>query len=336
LSYSVKNIWHRLDTCVLGQTWPPEFYSWIADSGIRSVFEKLAVETQEDHNNLEKLLISQGVTVFKPNIDFDKDHFLPPPMSPRDHMVMIDDTLYETWNFLYPSLTEPSTHINKPNFYNDIWNSIRTAGNNIVSTDQTYINGAMTYLFSDSLITSHWPGQNISEKNNFFKKISPFRKIKHFHLHGHIDGWFCPVTPGLILSSSDPSRQAMLDLFYKTYFPDWEVVYFEPSLASNYSFRSWAKDQTNSWWVPGQEHNTKFIEFVKNYYKHWVGSVYETVFEINMIVLDDKNIILSKPIDGLCKKMQEYGINIHVANLRHQNFWDAGLACSICEINRKE
>ena len=42
--YSVFQHWDPLKVCLVGRTYPPEFYQWIADTGTRKRFEKLAEE----------------------------------------------------------------------------------------------------------------------------------------------------------------------------------------------------------------------------------------------------------------------------------------------------
>tara|TARA_B100001964_G_C13944217_1_gene470359 strand:- start:38 stop:184 length:147 start_codon:yes stop_codon:yes gene_type:complete len=36
----------RLKKCVVGISYPPEFYSWITNSRLRNLFEKIAEETE--------------------------------------------------------------------------------------------------------------------------------------------------------------------------------------------------------------------------------------------------------------------------------------------------
>ena len=38
--YSVYQHWDPLKTCVVGRTYTPEFYQWIADADTRKRFEK--------------------------------------------------------------------------------------------------------------------------------------------------------------------------------------------------------------------------------------------------------------------------------------------------------
>ncbi|MDP7368793.1 MAG: hypothetical protein QGH83_16240, partial [Candidatus Pacebacteria bacterium] len=93
----------RLKKCVVGISYPPEFYSWITNSRLRNLFEKIAEETEEDFQGLIKTLESFNVEVIRPttltSLDFDvpKGYRIPGPysMTPRDSLCMIGDTLYE-------------------------------------------------------------------------------------------------------------------------------------------------------------------------------------------------------------------------------------------------
>ena len=95
--YSVYQHWDPLKVCVVGRSYPPEFYSWITDSITRQRFEKLAEETEEDYQGLIRLLESKfNVRVMRP--EFPKDlnelyidgKWVQPPTAPRDYFLMID------------------------------------------------------------------------------------------------------------------------------------------------------------------------------------------------------------------------------------------------------
>ena len=54
--YSVYQHWDKLKTCVVGKSYPPEFYSFIQNPKLRTLFEKIAAETEEDFIKLEKAI----------------------------------------------------------------------------------------------------------------------------------------------------------------------------------------------------------------------------------------------------------------------------------------
>lgn len=72
--YSVYQHWDPLRVCVVGRSYPPEFYSWIQDSGTRQRFENLALETEEDYQNLITVLTKKfGVEVMRPELPEEFD-----------------------------------------------------------------------------------------------------------------------------------------------------------------------------------------------------------------------------------------------------------------------
>jgi hypothetical protein len=58
--YSVYQHWDPLKVCVVGRSYPPEFYSWITAPHVRSLFEQMAIETEEDYQNIIKNFKSLG------------------------------------------------------------------------------------------------------------------------------------------------------------------------------------------------------------------------------------------------------------------------------------
>lgn len=53
---SVYQHWDPLKVCIVGRSYPPEFYSWITVPHVRNLFEKIAIATEEDYQSLIKLL----------------------------------------------------------------------------------------------------------------------------------------------------------------------------------------------------------------------------------------------------------------------------------------
>ena len=95
--YSVYQHWDPLKVCVVGRSYPPEFYSWITVPHVRKLFEKIAIETEEDFQNIIKKLQEFGVEVLRPDLPVDllvNGKYVLPPMTPRDYTVMVGNTFY--------------------------------------------------------------------------------------------------------------------------------------------------------------------------------------------------------------------------------------------------
>ena len=106
----------------------------------------------------------------------------------------------------------------------------------------------------------------------------------------------------------------------------------DPSLLSFLSLR---EKNAGKWWVPGQELNDDFTNFVKTWMNHWVGYVEETVFDVNILVINEKNIICSNYNKVVFDAYSRHGITPHIINFRHRYFWDGGLHCNTSDLHRE-
>jgi hypothetical protein len=157
----------------------------------------------------------------------------------------------------------------------------------------------------------------------------PNTRNKIVNAGGHGDSTYCPVTPGLIISLRDVPT-------YSDTFPDWEVVYLPGSTyADTAEFRSSMKHNRGRWNIPGFESDPDLVHIVEHYFESWVGNASETVFDVNILVIDQKNIVVSSHNDQVEQACARHGIEVHVSNFRHRYFWDAGIHCITNDLNRQ-
>jgi hypothetical protein len=146
---------------------------------------------------------------------------------------------------------------------------------------------------------------------------------------GHADGTFCAVTPGLIISLND------VPTYTKT-FPDWEVVYLSnQSWHAVTPFLHLKRQNQGRWWIPGFEYDQAVIQTVETWLQHWTGYVEETVFDVNMLIIDPKNVVVFNYNDKVFDAFSRFGITAHVINFRHRYFWDGGLHCVTTDLDRQ-
>jgi hypothetical protein len=140
---------------------------------------------------------------------------------------------------------------------------------------------------------------------------------------GHSDGVFCPVAPGILVTSH-------YKYDYEKTFPGWEIFRL-PNHLHNFTC---PKD----WWTPDEEinQNPSFSKHILDKAKDWIGNARETVFEVNMLVIDEKNVICMKNYDPLSQWLAERGINSHCFDLRTRSFWDGGWHCFTLDIERQD
>jgi hypothetical protein len=322
--YSVYQHWDKLKTCIVGKSYPPEFYSYITNPRVRNVMERIAIETEEDYQKLIKLLERFNVTVLRPelkeNISFYKTTrgFIPPPMTPRDYSAMIGNNLffYKHKNiFDYKMILENVESNNNP-----IEKSVL-----ISAATTTRIGRDLYFGSSPDFLDIYSPTLQEFCKKTFSKDY----RCHFIDTKGHSDGVFCPVVPGLIVSLYDIQK-------YEKTFPNWEVVYLpDQSWDMVDPFLEIKKKNQGKWWVPGEELNDDFTEFVESWLTDWVGYVEETVFDVNMLVIDKKNVVCNNYNKSVFDAFERYGITPHIINFRHRYFWDGGLHCITSDLDRE-
>lgn len=379
MSYSVYQHWDPLDVCIVGKTYPPEFYTWIKESSTRQRFEKMAEETEEDYQKLIGLLqIKFGVKVLRPEFPRDLSElfidgkWVQPPTAPRDYFIMIGDKFWipkvpnasHAWSIFYrqhkqswwPDYVRPQDfynsfpeyaeevkekfskfsvidqcHLdNKLKFYNHIFNNIQSTGSELVYTDLDFVNGCFVSRIGKDLYfatqTYHDDKQQILKQVN---SLFPNTRNRVVNSGGHGDAVYCPICPGLIISLNDVPT-------YADTFPGWEVVYLPPSNYAHMREFEWSmKRNKGRWFMPGFENDNNLIQMVDHYFDEWVGQVSETVFDVNILIVDPKNIVVSVHNDIVEKACAKYGIEVHVVPFRHKYFWDCGIHCVTNDLNRR-
>jgi hypothetical protein len=123
---------------------------------------------------------------------------------------------------------------------------------------------------------------------------------------------------------------------YADTFPGWEVVYLPGQSWDRIApFLELKNKNAGKWWVPGEELNDDFTNFVESWLTDWVGYVEETVFDVNMLVIDEKNVVCNNYNKQVFDAFARYNITPHIVNFRHRYFWDGGLHCITSDIHRE-
>ena len=146
---------------------------------------------------------------------------------------------------------------------------------------------------------------------------------------GHADGTYCPVTPGLIISLKDVPT-------YADTFPNWEVVYLpNQSWEKVRPFLTLKEKNCGKWWIPGFEYDQDVVNVVEQWLGHWTGYVEETVFDVNMLIVDPKNVMVFSYNKQVFDALERYGITPHIVPFRHRYFWDGGIHCLTSDLHRE-
>jgi len=352
--YSVFQHWDPLKVCVIGKTYPPDFYDWIQDANTRRRFEQLAEETEQDYQGLINLLQGKfGIRVLRPQLPEDlsrlkvHDRWVAPPVAPRDFFIMIHDQLWvpaepnkahakrafskqtelTQVEFNVQDLLE---HQTKLMCYTNIFDDVSLQGNKVCYTKLDVVSGCfVSRIGQDLYFATQSYDENQSQLLAQVNKQFPSTRNHIVNAGGHGDATYCPVAPGLIISLKDIPT-------YANTFPGWEVVYLPPSdYAETAEFRSSMKMNRGRWNIPGFEQDPNLVHMVDHYFDSWVGNASETVFDVNILVIDQKNIVVTSHNDQVEEACARHGIEVHVVPFRHRYFWDAGVHCITNDLSRE-
>ena len=89
------------------------------------------------------------------------------------------------------------------------------------------------------------------------------------------------------------------------------------------------------WWVPGQENNQAFVNYVNEYLDHLVGYVEETVFDVNVLPLDARTVFVSNDRPEYFELLHRADIDAVYVPWRHRWFLDGGLHCITLDLIRQ-
>jgi hypothetical protein len=123
---------------------------------------------------------------------------------------------------------------------------------------------------------------------------------------------------------------------YSETFPGWDVLFLPNQSWSVVSgFLNIKYKNQGKWWLPEQEDNDEFTNFVETWLTNWVGYVEETVFDVNCLVLDEKHVFVNNYNQQVFDFLKKHNMEPIVIPFRHRYFWDGGLHCITLELQRQ-
>lgn len=204
--------------------------------------------------------------------------------------------------------------------------------NNVPIMYDQYINSATMFRIGKDLYFSFCHVINKLNQKSFdekLKRLFPDYRINYLANTGHSDGSTCVVKPGLVVSLKGTEDCNKL-------FPDWDVCSITgESWDKVDGFLKMKEKNRGKYFVAGEEDNDDLIEYMDSWLSHWQVYVEESVFDVNMLVIDEKNIICNGYNEKVFKYFEKHGVTPHIVNMRHRYFWDGGLHCVTSDLSRE-
>ena len=334
MNYPVINSytnWGRLEEVWLGDVYPASFYDNL-ESEVRDVFYDITEKTQQDLKIIENKIKEFGVVVRRPTyghkeeyISTPEQHLKKPCIMPRDNFLVSGNNFFYRPFKEWDSVVEEYKQDSRVNFIrNDtITSAFQMIGANTVRAGRDiYIDFVFFNQFSR--LTAQ---QTVEE---YQRTVAHHFKDYRVHLlfnGGPIDGCFAAVAPGVLLTSRYFND-------YDRTFPGWKCI--EISKASGLKKRH-GPGHNGKWWMYQNSDNKKiFNQHVIKHALDWVGNYTETIFEVNSLVIDEKNIIMLGENEEIFRALEQQGITAHSVPFRTRSFWDGGLHCLTMDIRRQD
>ena len=313
----LKEVW-------IGGTYPEHFYQHLGTE-TSDLFAKITEITNRDFDKLDQVLRKLGVNTVRPVFDSvdlyvdEYDNLLKPPISPCDFALTLNDTLYIIPQYYHN--VDPYQHaINEYIKNNQKVHIVDRSG----VDPWAWITFPGLVKSGRDIVIDYNPV--LLDSYNFASAVAA-KLSKNYRVHlsstgDHNDGVFCPIKPGHIMTSHYRS-------VYQQSFPNWDVFHLPDTTYNNINYLG----LNNKWWLPGIDHG-HFNKHVIKVAETWLGNPHETVFEINMLVVDECNIICGGFDENAWRYFESIGITPHLVEFESRMFWDAGIHCVTSDIHR--
>jgi hypothetical protein len=333
-TYSINQVqfnapWHDLKHAWVGASYSPKFYEPVKNIKVRESLQKIARETEEDYLNLVSTLTRLGVHVERPAID--------------PELTIIDYTDAESGRLTYEN-SGSYTLIPKPPM--QARDCALVVGNDMIltNTDSKWFQPLVQPLTVNRLLRPQQefdaPMATVVGKHiildcreapwlhEYFQTEFPDHTIVPVYIGGHNDSVFCLLKPGVLVSTHHHSN-------YSQTLPGWQVKFIEnQSWNAIPDWRKLKHSNSGRWWTPDSDSNAEFTHFVDTWLGHWLGYVEETVFDVNMLQINDHTVLVNNYNKEMFDFFKQQRVEPIITPFRHRFFWDGGIHCITNDIYR--
>lgn len=311
----IPNQKNRLKKVLLGSVPSPSILQKFLGRPIPKSIERVLIETQEDLYEIKKTYQSLGVEVISSYPD-EPDTATEDSINVRDGFIVVDDHMFITKRV---NVLET--------FYETIGNKTFCEHIGRYCPD--------IYIHDDYAILDRL---NPDAYGYWRKQLSDKRQIITAFNEGHSDGIYCNVGDKIWLTNGQ-------SLPYEKYWPDIPVM--ELSKANKGEVNDWNEAEElekhkelektkGGWFIYKHELTQEDIKFTEYHLKNWTGYCEETLFDINMSVIDQNNVMAISQNSLVYDKLESLGVKVHKVPFRHRFFWDGGLHCITNDLVREK
>ncbi len=341
-----------LQEVIVGDCYAPgDVDNFLPKESIAS-FNRILEETKQDLNNLADFIKNSNIKVHRPEVlKYTKSIEMPNfkinlpicPIVPRDQYLILGNYIIQT----YTSYTD--RYFDSLS-YRKIFNELFKEGYNWISqplpmlidseiddnwyisdsvykeklSDQLLWHTASIFKAGDSLIyNGGGPGSQLGLE--WLKRnLKEFNYIENtgatiFKNYGHIDHGFLLIDDDTVIHAG--IEWVPLCLRNKKLI---DVKNFVGTVITN--------NYINDYTATDGKYSNAWLE---KYLANWRGYTQEICFDLNVLILDSKNILFGKYLPELFEFLKTHNINCYVVPQRHEVYWEGGIHCSTLDVKRK-
>jgi glycine amidinotransferase len=341
-----------LEEVIVGDCYNPGELDWALPKDSLKHFNKILEETKEDLNNLSDFLKKSNIKVYRPNVKQHSRIYQMPnfsvevpicPIVPRDQYLILGKKIIQT----YTSYTD--RYFDSLSF-NNIFLELFQQGYDWVSMPPPML-------------------KDLNDNENWFTNQNIYTEKLKDQILWHTATMF-KAGDTLIVNTRGPGSQLGLQ-WIKNQLPDFKIIENKNTWTENYGHIDHGfiliDDETvinaGDEWVPEclkskkqinikkflppfdsfEIYKNKFKEkdgqfsksWIEEYFNNWRGYDQKCCFDLNVLILDSKNVIFGREIPELFKFLKSYGIESYVIPQRHILFWEGGPHCLTLDVKRK-
>lgn len=332
----IYNEWGKLKEVIVGSSYDIDSLNQFDDSEFTDGMTKILSETEEDFSALANLLKSFNVKVHRPKkmpLASEKTRnwkslFPYPAICPRDFHFVYSDIIIS-------NIGGDCNRYTESDYFLDIMLQKFKQGKNYISMPKPLLSDSYEkyYKLEGQIL---WHSANMLKCGNRILHTLPYQNGLHgrgtqagldwmkrnlgdhvkwstIPYSGHADGKIALIKPGLLLCKN---KKAIPEEF-----SNWDFIEVErkplPSWFKEIKIQHFYKDKVSNW------------------LNHWIGYVDETVFDINVLSINENTIITNGYDKEVEKKLNKYGVEMIPFDFRHKYFWDSGLHCVTLDLERE-
>lgn len=307
------NLWlpnnkNRLKTVLLGNVPTPEQLKGFIKKPIPKIIEKMLSETHEDLATIKNKYTELGVKVVSYPV-IGKDDFMQNTINVRDGFIVIDDKMYITKQL---------------NYLKDLYRSVDQSV--LVPHGGDYCPNI--FIHDDYAILD---GLSADEYKYWRELLSSKRRIITAFNNGHSDGIYCNIADKLWLTNGEA-------LNFSKYWPEIPYINLENnwSPVTDFFTKNEVRKTKGRYLIYKQDLQQNDIDFIDEYFTEWVGYCEETLFDLNISIIDENNILAISQNNAIYEKLEAMEITVHKVPFRHRFFWDGGLHCITNDLVREQ